>query len=85
MNSLRKRNNRKHEGEYLWTYPQRTNKDGSEYYACQYVTIKDSREKTVTRGLGRPGTAKYNTNLARYEHLAKQSFRERMRNATNSL
>ena len=43
MNNLRKCKNRKHEGEYLWTYLQHINKDGSEYHAYQYVVVEDGK------------------------------------------
>lgn len=85
MNNSRKRRNRKHEGEYVWTYPQYQNKNGTIYHSCQYVLMENGKEKTVTRGLGVPGTTKYNSNLSKHEHLARESLIRRMRNAISAL
>lgn len=85
MNNLRKRKNRKHEGEYLWTFPQYANNDGSEYYACQYVLVDDGKAKRVTRGLGVKGTPDYKANLSRHEALARKSLKVRMRDTMDDI
>lgn len=85
MNNLRKRNNRKHEGEYLWTFPQRANNDGSAYYACQYVAVEDGKTKTVTRGLGVKDTPDYKANLAKHEALARKSLKARISGTMSGL
>ena len=67
MNNLWKQNNRKHEVEYVWTFPQRRNKNGAVYHAYPYVLTDDGKNTTVTRGLDMPGTPEYSTNLAKRE------------------
>ena len=85
MNNSRKRKNRKHEGEYLWTYPQYHSKDGTIYHSCQYVLVEGGKARTVTRGLGVPGTPEYRSNLSKHERLARESLRERMRSVIDDL
>lgn len=66
-------------GDRLWSFELRKNKDGASYWACQYVVFKDGEQKTVTRGLGIKGTSKYKANLAKHKKIAKEEFRERLR------
>ena len=66
-------------GNHLWSFVLRENKDGSSYWACQYVVLKDGEQKTVTRGLGIEGTSKYKANLVKHKKIAKEAFRERLR------
>lgn len=84
MKYTRKRNNRKHGGEYLWTFPMRKNKDGSWYWACQYVVLERGVAKTITRGLGVKGAGRYTTNLKMHEKAARSSLEARIRNAAGN-
>lgn len=68
-----------HNGDCLWTFELRKNKDGSSYWACQYVVFKNGEQKTVTRGLGRKGTSKYKANLSKHKEIAKEEFKKRLR------
>lgn len=68
-----------HDGNFLWSFELRRNKNGTSYWACQYVVLKDGEQKTVTRGLGIKDTGKYKANLSKHKKIAKESFKERLR------